>query len=354
VIDRRPERDARSPIAGWAQAGHRAGLSASRLTTLLSLVLLLSIAAGTAAPVAVASPSAAAPPAAEGWLDDVAAARASAERAGKPILVDLWAAWCTWCKRLEQDVFSTPAFREFAQGFILLRVDTEDGGQGTRLMADFEVASLPTTLLLSHDLIKIGELQGYAPAEPYIQSLQLETAMYAALVRAYDDHRRDRAEGAGGGRAKATPSDGAETLQTLADELHARRDGARAAELYRELLERGDEDAEDGDEDAEDGDENAEENAWNRYYYADSLRLRHAYAEAREAVAAARAAAASIDNDELRERIDLLPYYLARDAGACTEARQAIDRFVAAHPDGVLLELAREEQRRLKSGEGCA
>jgi hypothetical protein len=192
-------------------------------------------------------------------------------------------------------------------------------------MADFGVESLPTTLLMSHDLIKVGELQGYAPVEPYIQSLQLETAMYAALVRAYDDRRRGAA---------------ADTLQTLADELHARRDGARAAELYRELLAL--------------GAENAEENAWNRYYYADSLRLRHAWAEARDAAAAARAAAASIDNDELRERIDLLPYYLARDAAACAEARQAIDRFVAAHPDGVLLELAREEQRRLNSGEGCA
>jgi thioredoxin-related protein len=298
------------------------GLVAS-LTWLLALALLLGVAAAVPAPVA------AAPPAAEGWLDDVAAAQARAEREGKPILVDLWAEWCTWCKRLERDVFSTPAFGEYALGFVLLRVDTEDGGQGTRLMEDFAVASLPTTLLLSHDLIRIGELQGYAPVEPYLQSLQLEVAMYAALVRAYDDHRRG-----------AAPRGAADALQTLADELHARHDGARAAELYRELLAR--------------GAENPEEDAWNRYYYADSLRLGRAFVEAREAAGTARTAAAAIDNDELLERIDLLPYYLARDVAACAEARQAIDRFVATHPDGVLLELAREEQRRMKSAEGCA
>jgi thioredoxin-related protein len=293
----------------------------SRPTTLLVAVLLLALVAAASAPAAAAAP------ASEGWLDDVAAARARAEREGKPILVDLWAAWCTWCKRLEKDVFSTPAFQEFATGFVLLRVDTEDGGQGTRLMEDFEVESLPTTLIVSHDLIKIGELPGYAPVEPYLMSLQLETAMFAALVRAYDER----------GRGAKSAND---TLQTLADDLHARRDGARAAELYRELIAR--------------GAENAEEHAWNHYYYADSLRLRHAFAEAREAIAAARAAAAGIDNDELNERIDLLPFYLARDAAACAEARQAIDRFVAAHPDGVFLERAREEQRRMKSGEGCA
>jgi hypothetical protein len=233
-------------------------------------------------------------------------------------------------------VFSTPVFQEFAQKFVLLRVDTEDGAHGTRLMEDFEVESLPTTLILSHDLIKIGELQGYLPPNPYVQSLELETAMFATLLRAYDDHRR-----AGSTEARGQHDGGAvDAVQNLAEELHARRDGARAAVLYRELVER--------------GGENEEEVAWNRYYYADSLRLGHDLPGAREAAAAARKAAAVIDNEELAERIDLLSFYLARDASACAEARQAIDHFIAQHPQGTLVGLAREEQKRLKSVEGCA
>ena len=90
------------------------------------------------------------------------------------------------------------------------------------------------------------------------------------------------------------------------------------------------------------------------YYYADSLRLGHDLAGARKAAGAAKKAAAKIDNDELAERIDLLSFYLARDASACAEARQAIDHFIAQHPQGTLVDLAREEQKRLKSVEGCA
>jgi hypothetical protein len=63
---------------------------------------------------------------------------------------------------------------------------------------------------------------------------------------------------------------------------------------------------------------------------------------------------ARVDNDELVERIELLSFYLARDAAACSEARQAIDRFIAQHPQGMLVDLAREEQQRLKTVEGCA
>jgi thioredoxin-related protein len=296
-------------------------------------LLLLALIVGLAA----TTPVAAAPPASDGWLEDLATARARAKAESKPILVDLWADWCTWCKRLEKDVFSTPAFRQYTNGFVLLRVDTEDGAEGSRLMEDYEVETLPTTLILTHDLIKMGELQGYLPAAPYVQSLALETAMFDALVRSYDAHRRG---------APIRPSSGAaddavvDPVQNLADELHARRDGARAAVLYKELIDR--------------GGENQEEVAWNHFYYADSLRLAHDLAAARKAAAAARKAVTMIDNDELVERIDLLSFYLARDASACAEARQAIDHFIAQHPQGTLLGLAREEQQRLKTLEGCA
>ena len=109
-----------------------------------------------------------------GWLTSLDEAVELARSSQRQIMVDLWADWCTWCKRLEEDVFSTAEFAEYAQRFVLLRVDTDDGGEGTRLMERFQVASLPTTLILTADLVKVGELQGYLKAEQYIQSLDLE------------------------------------------------------------------------------------------------------------------------------------------------------------------------------------
>jgi thioredoxin-related protein len=335
----RPRRDA-SFIE--SADGNIRGLTRVVIRKLLPSLLLLLVA-----------PLAAAPPVSEAWLEDVSAARSRARQEGKPILVDLWADWCTWCKRLDREVFSTPTFREYAARFVLLRVDTEDGAGGTRLMEDFEVESLPTTLIVTHDLVRIGELRGFAPVEPYIQNLELERAMYAALVRAYDDHRAaatkaarsgsTRGRSASGGAVEAG-SDGDraadDTLQTLADELHARRDGARAAELYREILAR--------------GGSNVEVAAWNHYYYADSLRLQGAWDEALAATAAARAAVRAVDDDELVERIDLLPYRVARDAVRCDQARTALERFLTDHPAGVYSDVAQEALRRMKSTETCA
>lgn len=262
----------------------------------------------------------AAPPAREAWLDDLETARQKARREDKLLLVDLWADWCTWCKRLDEQVFTSEAFREYAEGHVLLRVDTEDEAEGTRLQETFGVAALPTTLILSHELVKVGELQGFAPAQQYIQNLELEKALYWSLLRAYED--------VDGGTSS-------ETLETLADELHSRRDGQRAATLYERLLGR--------------EERNAEEEAWNRYYYADSLRLAGSVQAAREALAKARAAARAVDNEELLELADLLVYRLARDAGACSEAKDALESYLAAHPQGIHGDAARAALERLNT-----
>ena len=267
----------------------------------------------------------AAPPEDEGWLASVSAAQSAAREDGRLIFVDLWADWCSWCKKLEEEVFSTPTFQDFAKNFVLLRVNTEDEGEGARLQADFGIVSLPTTLLLDANLVKVGELQGFAPTEPYIQNLELERAMFQMLVRSYDnlEESADR-----------------DMLKTLADDFHARRDGARASELYRRLLTT----VESGSED----------DVWNRFYYADSLRLQGAFEDARLAQAQVRGMASELHIDELIELNDLLSYHIAHDARACLEAQSALEAFVSEHPDGIFIRVAEDALESIGKERECA
>ena len=134
-----------------------------------------------------------APAAADGWLDRP---RRGARAGEEPRASRSWSTsgpiWCTWCKRLERG-------RVLDAGVPGVRRELRPAAgrhrgrrfRARRLMVDFEVESLPTTLVLSHDLIKIGELQGYLSAEP----LRAEPGARDRDVRgsccdAYDDHRR--------------------------------------------------------------------------------------------------------------------------------------------------------------------
>jgi hypothetical protein len=94
-----------------------------------------------------------------------------------------------------------------------------------------------------------------------------------------------------------------------------------------------------------------DEAAWLRYYRADSLRTARDFAAAlREAQAAARLGSGTGDA-VLAERLELLPFWIARDEARCAEARDLFAGFETRHPRSVFLRGARSALDRLREAE---
>lgn len=72
---------------------------------------------------------AATPEALASWMTDFEAAKARAQAEGKDILVDFTGSdWCTWCIRLDREVFSYQPFYEYTDGnFVLVKLDFPRG-----------------------------------------------------------------------------------------------------------------------------------------------------------------------------------------------------------------------------------
>ncbi len=237
------------------------------------------------------------------WGNSVAEARAQAESSNRLILVDLYADWCHWCKRLESDVFSTEEFQLYSKKFVLLRVDTEDGAEGADLQEKFSAYSLPTILLVDHRLVEFGRVEGYAPTDQFIGVVEREIAEFRALEAGYE-------------RFADTNDPGA--LAVLADEFHKRGDGRRASSLYRRLLET---------------DTLDEEKAnWTRLQLADALRLDEQFDLASQEVTDTRDRGRTTGNQDLIERLDLVQAQISLDRGDCSAARSELRRFLLVHP----------------------
>lgn len=117
------------------------------------------------------------------WLKSVAAAQKVAKEKNQLILVDMFAQWCGWCHRFEREVFPSEVFQKATEDIILLRLDTEDRGEGTQYAQKFGVTQLPTFLLLAPDLSLAGTIRGYAPPREFVKSLQTTRDEYNAFAK---------------------------------------------------------------------------------------------------------------------------------------------------------------------------
>lgn len=104
---------------------------------------------------------AAAAPAAINWehrFDD-AVKKARASR--KPLMVDFWADWCTWCHRLDQTTYVDPLVVKLSDEFVPVKVDTESGRKNQEIALRYNVSTLPTIAFISPGGRQILRLDGF-------------------------------------------------------------------------------------------------------------------------------------------------------------------------------------------------
>jgi thiol-disulfide isomerase/thioredoxin len=285
------------------------------------LALLTSLAAGATAVAAPAAPKAAAAVDHGTWFTDLEAAAEVAREQNKNILVDLYAEWCGWCKKMDRDVFPQPAFQKLADRFVFLRVDVEDGEDGSRLQQRHGANSLPTTLLLTPRLSKIDSIRGYAPAQVYVQRIEQALIQYDLQEEHY---------------AQLLSSEDPKVLLTVGQELYRRGDGLRAAEVFQRVAEH----------------PGTEREQLRRLHYAraDALRLGGEYEASFAAIRTSRELAVRGGDDTLIEANDRLRVQVARELGDCQRVKAALRHFLEDHPESRLIPTVEKDLERIAEG----
>ena len=116
------------------------------------------------------------------WETDFEIASLTTKASGKYMLLDFSGSdWCGWCKKLEKEVFSQDAFKDFAEkNLVCVLVDFPQKKKQTRglkqrnrdLATKYGIQGYPTIIILSPDgkpVGKTGYLQG--GSSKYVQHL---------------------------------------------------------------------------------------------------------------------------------------------------------------------------------------
>jgi thiol:disulfide interchange protein DsbD len=100
---------------------------------------------------------------------------AAAKAEGRPVMIDFWAAWCVYCKKLDQHVWNDPAVVAESQRFVTLKVDATapDDEEMTAIKEAWDVAGLPRVVFLdSRGEYLAGRSTGFNPAPKMLEIMQ--------------------------------------------------------------------------------------------------------------------------------------------------------------------------------------
>ncbi len=117
------------------------------------------------------------------WMTDLPKAQAKAKDEHRLVMLDFTGSdWCIWCKKLKQEVFTTPEFARYAKtNLVTVEVDFPRGKEqpaelkkaNKALLEKYHIEGFPTVVVLNTEGKRLGEL-GYDEGGPkaFIEKLE--------------------------------------------------------------------------------------------------------------------------------------------------------------------------------------
>jgi thioredoxin-like negative regulator of GroEL len=106
------------------------------------------------------------------WEKDYKTARTLARAEGRIVMVDFWAAWCTFCKKLDQTTYQDPGVvRRLSRTTVSVKVNTEGRDDEQELAAEHGVEDLPTIGFFTPEGRAVARIEGYVNAQNFLKLL---------------------------------------------------------------------------------------------------------------------------------------------------------------------------------------
>jgi len=92
------------------------------------------------------------------WYTDFNQAIAESRRVNKPVLVDVYAVWCTYCRKMRRTVYPTSDITRLRRNFISVRID---GEKNIPFMRRFNISGFPHTIFMDKNGYVLDRVSGF-------------------------------------------------------------------------------------------------------------------------------------------------------------------------------------------------
>jgi protein disulfide-isomerase len=117
----------------------------------------------------------------EGFYTDYDEAVKAAREQNKPLYLHFTTTWCSWCRKIENDIYANPEGRKLLENFVPASLDctvpkgeqpTGKTRQNIELMQEYGGNGFPYLVMTTADGVVLNHFSGYKPMPAFQQELQ--------------------------------------------------------------------------------------------------------------------------------------------------------------------------------------
>ena len=113
------------------------------------------------------------------WLTSFDEALKAAQKKNQPVMIDFYADWCGWCKRLDSGTYVDDAVVSKSAEFVSLKLDAD---VERSISSKYRVAALPTILFLDAHGEEIHRVVGFRPPERFLNEMEIALQAFRTKV----------------------------------------------------------------------------------------------------------------------------------------------------------------------------
>lgn len=107
------------------------------------------------------------------WQNNMEESMKKAEQENMPILINFYADWCEWCKKMDKLTYGNKKVASFInKNTVALSVNPEKDIKASELAEKYSVTGYPTVILINSDGFILNSVNGYVEGEAMISHIE--------------------------------------------------------------------------------------------------------------------------------------------------------------------------------------
>lgn len=106
------------------------------------------------------------------WLTDVDKANELAGKDNKLIMIDVYADWCSWCTKLDEETYIDKDVIKESKKFINLKINPETDQKASEYLTPYKISGFPTILFVEPNGQLVDSIGGFLDAKAFLERMK--------------------------------------------------------------------------------------------------------------------------------------------------------------------------------------